>query len=171
MHLRRELRRLVAAAVAEAARADEIPAADELEVGDLVRATANPKFGDYSATVAMPLAKQAGKPPRQVAEAIIARLHAGEFFDPPGAPVGPGFINLTVREAALGPLVAEAMTDPRLGVPPVEQPATIVIDYSSPNVAKPMHVGHIRSTVIGDALARILTFRGHIVITDNHLGD
>ena len=171
MYLRQELRRRVAAAVADAAAAGEVPAAVDVQVGDMVRATANAKFGDYSATVAMPLAKQAGKPPRQVAEAIIARLDAGEFFDPPGDPVGPGFINLTVRDAALGRLVAEAMADPRLGVPPVEQPQTIVIDYSSPNVAKPMHVGHIRSTVIGDALARILSFRGHAVITDNHLGD
>jgi arginyl-tRNA synthetase len=171
MHLRRELRRLITAAVSEAAAAGEIPAADALDVGDLVRATANPTFGDYSATVAMPLAKQAGKPPRTVAEAIIAKVDAGELFEPPGGPVGPGFINLRVRDNALGGLVAEAMSDRRLGVPEVEQPATIVIDYSSPNVAKPMHVGHIRSTVIGDALSRILAFRGHRVITDNHLGD
>lgn len=170
MHLREELRRLVSAAVADAAAAGEIPSA-ELSVGELVRATTNPKFGDYSATVAMPLAKQAGKPPREVAEAIIAKLNPSEVFAPPGPPVGPGFINLTVRDDALGRCVAEAMTDPRLGAPVVTRPETIVIDYSSPNVAKPMHVGHIRSTVIGDALARILGFRGHRVITDNHLGD
>lgn len=171
MHLRQELRRLVSAAVADAAATGEIPHVPDLAVEEMVRGTANAKFGDYSATVAMPLAKQAGKPPRQVAEAIIAKLDPGELFDPPGAPVGPGFINLTVRDEAIGRCVAEAMADPRLGVPVVADPQTIVIDYSSPNVAKPMHVGHIRSTVIGDALARILAFRGHHVITDNHLGD
>jgi arginyl-tRNA synthetase len=171
MHLRQELRRLVSAAVADAAAAGEIPSMSDLAVEEMVRATANAKFGDYSATVAMPLAKQAGKPPRQVAEAIIAKLNPGDLFDPPGAPVGPGFINLTVRDEAIGRCVAEAMSDLRLGVPTLAEPKTIVIDYSSPNVAKPMHVGHIRSTVIGDALARILAFRGHHVITDNHLGD
>jgi arginyl-tRNA synthetase len=172
MHLRHELRRIFSAALSAAAAAGDIPDdSDDLSLTEMVRATTDAKFGDYTATVAMPLAKRAGKPPRQVAEAIIAKLEPGEWFDAPQAPVGPGFINLTVKNEALGRIVAEAAADPRLGVPPVETPSRIVIDYSSPNVAKPMHVGHIRSTVIGDALARILAFRGHEVTTDNHLGD
>jgi arginyl-tRNA synthetase len=136
-----------------------------------VRETADPKHGDYSGTMAMGLAKRAGKKPRDVAVEIIKRLDVADLFEPPGEPVGPGFINLRVRDDALARAVAAACGDERLGVAPVAAPKTIVLDYSSPNVAKPMHVGHIRSTVIGDALARILKFRGHHTITDNHLGD
>jgi arginyl-tRNA synthetase len=140
-----------------------------------VRETADAKFGDYSGTMAMALAKKSGKKPRDVAVAIIGRLAAApgysELFEPPGDPVGPGFINVRVKDSALAALVASAVADDRLGVAAVENPLTVVVDFSSPNVAKPMHVGHIRSTVIGDALARILRFRGHRVITDNHLGD
>jgi len=140
-----------------------------------VRETADAKFGDYSGTMAMALAKKAGRKPRDVAVAIIGRLAAApgysELFEPPGDPVGPGFINVRVKDSALAALVASAVADDRLGVAAVENPLTVVVDFSSPNVAKPMHVGHIRSTVIGDALARILRFRGHRVITDNHLGD
>ena len=136
-----------------------------------VRETADPKFGDYSGTMAMALAKKAGRKPRDLAIEIINRLDVGELFEKPGDPVGPGFINLRVRDEALARTVTEACADERMGVPRVAAPETIVLDYSSPNVAKPMHVGHIRSTVIGDALAKILSFRGHHVITDNHLGD
>ena len=150
--------------------ADDIPALLEQ-----VRETADAKFGDYSGTMAMALAKRAGRKPRDLAVAIAARLADqpgyAALFEPPGDPVGPGFINVRVRDAALSAAVTAAVRDDRLGVPPVAAPETIVIDFSSPNVAKPMHVGHIRSTVIGDALARILRFRGHAVITDNHLGD
>ena len=140
-----------------------------------VRETADPKFGDYSGTMAMGLAKRAGRKPRDVAAEIAGRLREAAgyaaLFDPPGDPVGPGFINVRVRNEALAAAVAAAVGDDRLGVPAVGRPETIVVDFSSPNVAKPMHVGHIRSTVIGDSLARILRFRGHAVITDNHLGD
>jgi arginyl-tRNA synthetase len=166
-------RRLFAAAI-ERLAADGVVAISATELPgilDQVRETADPKFGDYSGTMAMALAKRAGKKPRDVALAIIERLDVGDLFEPPGDPVGPGFINLKVRDDALARAVAEACRDERLGVASVADPETIVVDYSSPNVAKPMHVGHIRSTVIGDALARILAFRGHRVITDNHLGD
>ena len=145
---------------------EELPALVEL-----VRETADPKHGDYSGTMAMGLAKRAGKKPRDIAVEIIKRLDVADLFEPPGEPVGPGFINLRVRDDALARAVAAVVSDGRLGVAPVATPETIVLDYSSPNVAKPMHVGHIRSTVIGDALARILKFRGHHTITDNHLGD
>ena len=140
-----------------------------------VRESADPKHGDYSGTMAMGLAKRAGRKPRDLAAEIIGRLEAvsgyADLFEPPGDPVGPGFINVRVRDEALAAAVTAAVADERLGVAAVAEPRTVVIDFSSPNVAKPMHVGHIRSTVIGDALARILRFRGHEVITDNHLGD
>jgi arginyl-tRNA synthetase len=149
---------------------DELPGLVEQ-----VRETADAKFGDYSGTMAMALAKKAGKKPRDVAVEIIRRLEAApgyaDLFERPGDPVGPGFINVRVKDEALAAAVARAVADDRLGVAAVEKPLTVVVDFSSPNVAKPMHVGHIRSTVIGDALARILRFRGHHVITDNHLGD
>ena len=146
--------------------------AEELPVlVDQVRETADPKFGDYSGTMAMSLAKRAGLKPRDMAVEIIRRLDVGDLFESPTEPVGPGFINLRVRLDALARAVVAAVRDPRMGVAPVAKPDTIVIDFGGPNVAKPMHVGHIRSTVIGDALAKILKFRGHHPVTDNHLGD
>ena len=152
-----------------------VPAAEIAGLVEQVRETADAKFGDYSGTMAMALAKRAGKKPRDVALEIIKRLTTApgyaELFEPPGDPVGPGFINVRVKGEALAAAVARAVADDRLGVAAVEKPLTVVVDFSSPNVAKPMHVGHIRSTVIGDALARILRYRGHHVITDNHLGD
>jgi arginyl-tRNA synthetase len=173
VNFRSALRRMFAAAL-ERLAADGIVAiaADEVpELVEQVRETADAKFGDYSGTMAMALAKRAGRKPRDVATAIIERLDVGDLFEKPTEPVGPGFINLRVRDEALARAVVTACRDPRIGVSPVESPETIVVDFSSPNVAKPMHVGHIRSTVIGAALARILRFRGHHVITDNHLGD
>ena len=150
--------------------AAEIPALLEQ-----VRETADAAFGDYSGTMAMALAKRAGAKPRDVAVEIIRRLQSApgyaDLFQPPGDPVGPGFINVRVRDDALAAAVGHAVADERLGVTAVAEPQRVVVDFSSPNVAKPMHVGHIRSTVIGDAIARILRFRGHHVITDNHLGD
>jgi arginyl-tRNA synthetase len=173
VNFRSALRRMFAAAL-ERLAADGIVAiaADEVpELVEQVRETADAKFGDYSGTMAMALAKRAGRKPRDVATAIIERLDVGDLFEKPTEPVGPGFINLRVRDESLARAVVTACRDPRIGVSPVESPETIVVDFSSPNVAKPMHVGHIRSTVIGAALARILRFRGHHVITDNHLGD
>jgi arginyl-tRNA synthetase len=152
-----------------------LPMAAPPDLSGQVRETAEPTFGDYTGTMAMPLARPVGRKPRDIATSIGERLPTTSgytrLFEPPGPPAGPGFINVRVREAALAEVVTAAVRDDRLGVAPVERPDTIVIDCSSPNVAKPMHVGHIRSTVIGDALARILRFRGHRVITDNHLGD
>jgi len=177
VNLRSALRQAFRVALEECSRdgvaaiqADELPALVEQ-----VRETADAKFGDYSGTMAMALAKKAGKKPRDVAVEIIRRLEAApgyaDLFEPPGDPVGPGFINVRVKDEALAAAVARAVADDRLGMAAVEKPLTVVVDFSSPNVAKPMHVGHIRSTVIGDALARILRYRGHRVITDNHLGD
>jgi arginyl-tRNA synthetase len=129
------------------------------------------KFGDYQANCAMPLGKRLGKPPREIAAQIIASLDVAEVCEPPQI-AGPGFINLRLKDEWLSAQLNATNADPdRLGVPKVGAPRTIVVDYSSPNVAKPMHVGHIRSTVIGDALYRILKFLGNRTIGDNHIGD
>lgn len=137
---------------------------------DLIRTAQDPRFGDYQANCAMPLGKRMGQSPRDVAAAIVERLDILDLCHPPEI-AGPGFINLRLKDEWIAAELARRVHDERLGVPPVERARTFVIDYSSPNVAKPMHVGHIRSTVIGDALARTLRFLGHRVITDNHLGD
>jgi arginyl-tRNA synthetase len=137
----------------------------------MVLPTQDAKFGDYQANIAMPLAKRLGKPPRDVAAEIVSRLELGPMCHPPEI-AGPGFINLKLRDDWLiEQLEAAWSAGERLGIAPADPPRTIVIDYSSPNVAKPMHVGHIRSTVIGGALRRTLTFIGHKVIGDNHIGD
>ena len=136
----------------------------------MVRPTSDPSFGDYQSNCAMPLAKRLGENPRRIAERIVSRLRVDDFCQPPEI-AGPGFINLRLRDAFLADRLRTMLDDPRCGVEATAEPRRVVIDYSSPNVAKPMHVGHIRSTVIGDALARVFRFLGHDVITDNHLGD
>lgn len=143
---------------------------DEYRDADpLVRPTQDPRFGDLQINVAMSLAKRLGRQPREVAAEISARLDLGAIVDPPTI-AGPGFINLRLRDAYLADAVARMLADERLGVPAVAA-LRVVIDYSSPNVAKAMHVGHLRSSVIGDALAAVLEFQGHKVVRQNHLGD
>ena len=137
---------------------------------DLIRPAQDARFGDYQANMAMPLKKQLGKPPREIASEIIGRLNLDDLCEPPEV-AGPGFINLRLRESVLADRLNAAAGDSRLGVAPVSQSRSYLVDYSAPNVAKPMHVGHIRSTVIGDALCRVLRFLGHQVTSDNHLGD
>ncbi len=138
---------------------------------ELVLPSQDARFGDYQANLAMPLAKLVGKNPRELATEIVAALEVGDFCQKVEI-AGPGFINLRLDDTWLAKEVAARLADvQRLGVATVDEAKNIVIDYSSPNVAKPMHVGHIRSTVIGDALARVLRFLGHAVITDNHIGD
>jgi len=137
----------------------------------LVLPSQDPKFGDYQANCAMPLGKRLGRPPREVAQEIVSGLKVDDLCEPPEI-AGPGFINLRLKDGWLSRQLAAASADPeRLGLEPVARPRTFVVDYSAPNVAKPMHVGHIRSTVIGDALNRVLKFLGHMTISDNHLGD
>jgi len=136
----------------------------------MVRPTTDPRFGDYQANCVMPLAKWLGRTPREVATTLVECLDVAEICDNIEI-AGPGFINLRLKPQFVGDAVSSMLKDKRLGVPLVASPRTIIIDFSSPNVAKPMHVGHIRSTVIGDALARTYRFMGHHVITDNHLGD
>jgi arginyl-tRNA synthetase len=128
------------------------------------------RFGDYQANCAMALGKALDKPPRDIAAELVGRLPVGEFLETPEIS-GPGFINLKLRSDWLARQLQAIGRDERLGVSPATSPRTIVVDFSSPNVAKPMHVGHLRSTIIGDALARLLRFLGHRAITDNHLGD
>jgi arginyl-tRNA synthetase len=124
---------------------------------------------DYQVDVAMGLAKRLGRPPRDVAEAIVARLDLGRICERVEI-AGPGFINLTLASDFLADEVRSILVDVRLGVA-LSTPETVVVDYSHPNVAKEMHVGHLRSTIIGDALVRVLEFLGHRVIRQNHIGD
>ena len=133
-----------------------------------------PEFGDFQANGALPLAKPLKQAPRQIAGAIVEALQADPAFaalclEPQIA--GPGFINLTIRPECLAAEVSARLGDPRLGVPKVQSDAAVVVDFSSPNIAKEMHVGHLRSTIIGDSLARVLEFRGHRVLRLNHVGD
>ena len=137
---------------------------------DMIRASQDPKFGDFQANFAMPLAKKAGKNPREVAQQICDALDVSDFCDAPEI-AGPGFINLRLKQEWLEPQLTKQFADDRCGVATVAEPRHFVVDFSSPNVAKPMHVGHLRSSVIGDAISRILRFLGHKVTSDNHIGD
>ncbi|HEY3605918.1 MAG TPA: arginine--tRNA ligase, partial [Pseudonocardiaceae bacterium] len=135
----------------------------------LIRPSTRPGV-DYQCNVAMSLAKTVGRTPRQVADAIVATLDAGDLLEPPEVS-GPGFINFVVRPDWLATAVAALVGDERLGVPTVARPRRFALDYSSPNVAKEMHVGHLRTMIIGDALLRLLRFAGHEVTPHNHIGD
>lgn len=146
-----------------------------VESDPLVRVAQDERFGDYQCNAAMGAARQLGRKPREVAAAIVEHLSVDEMCEPPEV-AGPGFINFRLKPAYLAqcveaiPAAGESKID-RLGIPTVGNPETVVIDLSSPNLAKEMHVGHLRSTVIGDCIARILEFAGHTVIRENHVGD
>ncbi|MEB3301571.1 MAG: arginine--tRNA ligase [Cyanobacteriota bacterium] len=154
---------------AAAARAAGTPFDPQLE------AASKPEFGDFQANGALPLAKPLGQAPRAIATAVVEQLATDPGFSPlclPPQIAGPGFINLTLRPEVLADEVRRRVDDPRLGVPSAAGPlAPVIVDFSSPNIAKEMHVGHLRSTIIGDALARVLEFRGHPVLRLNHVGD
>jgi arginyl-tRNA synthetase len=137
---------------------------------DLIRPSQDAKYGDFQANCAMPMSKVLSRPPRDVAAEIVTHLKIDDLCEPPEI-AGPGFINLKLRDDVIASRIEAIAGDDRLGVASAFQQHTVVVDFSSPNVAKPMHVGHLRSTVIGDAIARILRFVGHNVITDNHVGD
>ncbi len=134
-----------------------------------VSQSADLRFGDYQSNAAMVLAKEAKQNPRALAEAVVAKTDVSGLAEMEIA--GPGFLNFRVLPEAFAKRVVGLCGDERLGVAQVAEPERIVLDFSAPNVAKPMHVGHIRSTIIGDSLSRIGRFLGHEVITDNHLGD
>src|SRR3954449_6685555 len=136
-------------------------------VDPLIATARQPGF-DLQANFAMKLAKQLGRPPRELAQQVADALD-GELLDHVEVS-GPGFLNLRLSEQALARQATRALGDDRPGLP-AWTPQTVVVDYSAPNVAKEMHVGHLRSTVIGDALVRTLEFQGHRVIRANHLGD
>src|SRR5580693_6579346 len=141
--------------------------ADFANADPLVRPS---QFADFQSNAALPLAKQLKKSPREVASAIEAHLSVDDVAAQPTIS-GPGFINFTLREDWVAGQATGLLNDPRLGVPATGAPQTIVVEYSSPNIAKEMHVGHLRTTIVGDAIARILEFIGHQVIRDNHVGD
>jgi arginyl-tRNA synthetase len=127
-------------------------------------------FADYQANVALPLAKRLGRAPRDVAAEIARHLDLEDVCRDVDVS-GPGFINFTLRDEWIARQAAGLLEDPRLGVPVADPAQNVVVDYSSPNVSKEMHVGHLRTTVVGDAIVRILAYLGHDVIRANHLGD
>jgi arginyl-tRNA synthetase len=135
-----------------------------------VTAAADTRFGDYQANAAMVLAKQAKANPRELAAQIADYFETGEVCEKPEI-AGPGFLNFRLKPEWISQRLRDLAGDARCGVPATEHPRRVIIDFSSPNIAKPMHVGHIRSTILGDALSRVARFVGHEVVTDNHLGD
>jgi arginyl-tRNA synthetase len=141
--------------------------AGHADVDPIVRAS---EHADFQADLAMGLARSLRRPPRQVAEAVVAHAELADVCERVEI-AGPGFINLTLRRDVLEGALAACARDARLGVPWPGRRERVVIDYSAPNVAKEMHVGHLRSTIIGDALARMFEFLGHDVIRQNHIGD
>ena len=146
-----------------------LAAAGLADTGELTQAS-DPRFGDYQTNAALIIAKQRGENPHDLAQRILTHLEVSDLCDQPQI-AGAGFLNFTLRPEAVATKTTELLKDDRLGVPQTTSPRRIVIDFGSPNVAKPMHVGHIRSTLLGDALARIAAFLGHEVIRDNHIGD
>ncbi len=141
--------------------------ADHADADPLIRPS---QFADLQANVALPLARQLGLPPRQVAEQIVAHLDVAGVCDRAEVS-GPGFINLTLASDWIAAQASGELADERLGVPVAVPAQTVVVDYSAPNVVKEMHVGHLRTTVVGDAIARVLEFLGHTVVRANHVGD
>ena len=135
-----------------------------------LRSATKPQFGHYQSNVALRLANTEGKPPREIAAHVIAKLQVTDLCEPPEI-AGPGFINFRLRTDVLAQAVTDQLADPYVGVPQTSDPQVVVIDYSAPNVAKQMHVGHLRSTIIGDCLRRVLIGLGHDVIAQNHVGD
>jgi arginyl-tRNA synthetase len=160
-------RELGARVAGAAARALDLQITVEQAV---IREAAREHGCDYQSNAAMALAKRLGRSSREVASELVEALEIEDLCEPPEV-AGPGFINLRLRREWLAERLAQIGRDPRLGVPAAETPRRVVVDYSAPNVAKEMHVGHLRSTIIGDAAIRVLRFCGHTVIARNHIGD
>jgi arginyl-tRNA synthetase len=160
-HPLRELAELVSAAVVRSF------GAEHAEIDPAVHRSA---FADYQADVALKLARAIKRPPLEVANTLRDAIDASGLCDEVKVSP-PGFVNFSLRADVLERLALEVAADPRAAAPTTLAPRTVVIDYSGPNVAKELHVGHIRSTVIGDALARVLVFAGHRVVRQNHVGD
>jgi len=141
------------------------------ETPTLLTPATKPEFGDYQCNVAMSLAKKVKSKPRDVAQTLADALRLDDVCEPPEI-AGPGFLNLRLKQSFLQSELAKLIADPeRCAVPTSLPPQRVVVDYSSPNIAKEMHVGHLRSTIIGDTLAKVLEFRGHSVLRLNHVGD
>lgn len=145
-----------------------LPDADAASV--LIRPCQDPKFGDYQCNALMGLAKVRKLNPRQLATDVLAKLDVAEWCERVEI-AGAGFLNFHLSKAAIATALQPAARDEHSFFRKTDHPRTIVIDFSSPNIAKPMHIGHIRSTILGDCLARTLRLLGHRVITDNHIGD
>lgn len=135
-----------------------------------VRPSADPKFGDYQCNSLMSLAKERKRNPRQLAEEVLKNLDVSDLADKVEI-AGAGFLNFRIIPAAISASLSSAHRGEHLFFQPAKSPRNVVVDFSSPNVAKSMHVGHIRSTILGDAIARVLRLLGQKVITDNHIGD
>jgi arginyl-tRNA synthetase len=162
MTLKQQLEDRVAAALRRAGAPDGTPA----QVGQATR----PEFGDYQSNGVMAVARSLKTNPRQLAQRVVAELDLGDLADQVEV-AGPGFLNITLSPSWLAARLAAMLRDDRLGVETAPQQQTVVVDYSHPNLAKEMHVGHLRSTIIGDALVRVLEFLGHRVVRHNHVGD
>jgi arginyl-tRNA synthetase len=152
--------------VARAARRLFAPA----PLAPYVRPCPDPRHGDFQTNVALVQAKEAKANPRELATQLAETIDWKDIAEEPQI-AGPGFLNFRLRSDYLARQIEQRSADGRLGIPLVAQPETVLIDYSGPNIAKEMHVGHLRSTILGDALARIYCFLGHQVIADNHIGD
>ncbi|MEL4505624.1 arginine--tRNA ligase [Luteococcus sp. H138] len=135
-----------------------------------MRPATKPQFGHFQSNVALRLAKTEGKPPREVAAAIVEKLDLADLCEPLEI-AGPGFINFRIKSSVLAATASELLADEHAGIAQVDEPQRVVIDYSAPNAAKQMHVGHLRSTIIGDCFNRVLSAQGHTVIPQNHIGD
>jgi len=162
MNLRHELETRLSAALVAAGAPDGSPA--------LVLPAARPEFGDYQANGVMATAKKLKTNPRELAGKMVAAAQLDDLAEPLEV-AGPGFINIRIRAEFLKKLLPAMNADEHLGIAQPKHPQTVVVDYSGPNLAKEMHVGHLRSTIIGDALARVLEMLGHHVIRQNHVGD
>lgn len=135
-----------------------------------LRPATKPQFGHFQSNVALRLAKTEGVPPREIAQRIVDKLGIDDLCETPDI-AGPGFINFRLKTSVLAAAVNKLAADENLGISQVAEPERVVIDYSSPNVAKQMHVGHLRSTIIGDCFNRVLSATGEDVIAQNHIGD
>lgn len=144
--------------------------ADYAGVDPILVSASNPKFGDYQSNVSLSLSKQLGQQPRAIAQQIVEKLDVSDICKAPEI-AGPGFINLKLKTEYLEAQLSKIQTDPRLGVAPRKNQKRVIVDYPSPNIAKEMHVGHLRSAVIGDCLSRILEFVGHDILRISHVGD
>lgn len=143
---------------------------DFATIDPLVVPASNPKFGDFQCNLALSLAKKLKQKPRNIAEKLVENIDLSDICEPLEI-AGPGFINIRIKPTYIAEELNKIQKDERLGVEKNPHPQKVVVDFSSPNIAKEMHVGHLRSTIIGDCIARILEFRGHDVLRLNHVGD